>query len=216
MVVGVATAIGSAFVDLAPNDTQEVLCLVPWVPVIVNHGHECLLAVAHGGGDTNPIPDPLPKGYPFDPPAHDQIAQLNLGVLGAGFHAGSFAVFVNATGRTEKLARLAVEFGGAVNERVLAQVGLHDLRPAQKNVVNVALSREARSYERPDPKSLHEVEVRVPRGTSVPIFVEIHAEHLPQREYQAVRIVERVDGKVVGGVSYLVANGRRHQEEQRA
>ncbi len=87
MTAGVPTAIGSAFVDLDPNATQEVLCLVPWVPVIVNGGHECLLAVAHVSGDTNPIPDPLPTGYPFDPPAHDQIAQLNLGVLEAGPHA---------------------------------------------------------------------------------------------------------------------------------
>src|ERR1700687_2494385 len=113
MVVGVATAIGSAFVDLGPGDTQEVLCLVPWVPVIVNGGHECLLAVAHGGGDTNPIPDPLPNGYPFDPPAHEQIAQLNLGVLAADVHAASLVIFVNAIGRTEKLAQPAGELSHA-------------------------------------------------------------------------------------------------------
>src|SRR6202158_5023602 len=113
MVVGVATAIGSAFVDLDPGDTQEVLCLVPWVPVIVNGGHECLLAVAHGGGDTNPIPDPLPNGYPFDPPAHEQIAQLNLGVLAADVHAASLVIFVNAIGRTEKLAQPAGELSHA-------------------------------------------------------------------------------------------------------
>lgn len=49
VVVGVATQIGSAFVDLArqgdAGDTQDVLCLTPWIPSIVNDGHECLLAV---------------------------------------------------------------------------------------------------------------------------------------------------------------------------
>ena len=39
MVVGVATRIGSAYADLAPGATRDVLCLTPWRPVIVNtHG----------------------------------------------------------------------------------------------------------------------------------------------------------------------------------
>ncbi len=153
MVVGAATAIGSAFVDLDPGDTQEVLCLVPWVPVIVNGGHECLLAVAHGGGDTNPIPDPLPNGYPFDPPAHEQIAQLNLGVVEAGSLA-AMAVFVTAIGRTEKLARLTVEVGHEVNERTLAQLGLRELQPSRKGKVIAALSREPDCTEHKDPKGV--------------------------------------------------------------
>jgi hypothetical protein len=219
MVVGVATQIGSAFVDLnpsgTPGDIQEALCLVPWIPVIVNLGHECVLAVAHGAGDTNPIPDPLPKGFPFDPPAHDQIAQLNLSVLEAGLRLiAPLSISVAAIGRVDKQAHLAVEFGHAVDERVLAQLGLHDVRPAQKNVVNVALSREPRCDEHPDPHGQHELEAHVPRGTAVPVFVAIHAKHLGHKEYQLVHIVERVAGKVVGGVSYIVVN--RHQQEQQS
>jgi len=119
-------------------------------------------------------------------------------------HARLLSVFVNAVGRTEKLAQLTIEFGNAVNESALVQLGLHDVRPARKEVVNSALSREPHCNERPDPKGSRELEVQVPRGTSVPLFVTIHAEHLAKREYQVVRIVERVNGKIVGGVSYLV------------
>lgn len=214
VVVGVATQIGSAFVDLDPGDTQDVLCLVPWIPVIVNGGHECVLAVAHGPGDTNPIPDPLPNGYPFDPPSHDQIAQLNLSVLEAGLRIAPLSISVTAMGRSEKQAHLAVEFGREVDERVLAQLDLHDLRPAQKNLVEVSLSREPHCNEHPDPQGKCELEVHVPRGTWVPVFVAIHARHLGQKEYQVVHIVERNAGKIVGGVSYLVVNRRSHQEQQ--
>jgi hypothetical protein len=214
VVAGVATKIGSAFVDLTPGDTQEVLCLVPWVPVIVNGGHECLLAVAHGPGDTNPIPDPLPNGYPFDPPSHDQIAQLNLSVLSAGLRGSLLSLNVNAIVRGDKHAHLAVEFGREVDERVLTQLGLHDLRPAQRNLVEVSLARKPRCDERPDPQGMYEMEVHVPRGTWVPVFVAINAQQLRHNEYQLVHIVERNAGKIVGGVSYLIVNQGSYKEEQ--
>ena len=214
LAVGVATQIGSAFVDLDPGDTQDVLCLVPWIPVIVNGGHECVLAVAHGAGDTNPIPDPLPNGYPFDPPSHDQIAQLNLSVLDAGMQGAPLSISVNAMRRSEKQAHLAVEFGREVDERVLAHMAVRDLRPAQKNLLEVSLSREPRCGEHPDPHGKTELEVDVPRGTWVPVFVNIHAKNLGHNQYQMVHIVERSGKKIVGGVSYLVVNRRSNEEEK--
>lgn len=212
VVVGVATKIGSAFVDLDPGETQEVLCLVPWIPVIVNNGHECVLAVAHGPGDTNPIPDPLPNSFVFDPPAHDQIAQLNLSVLEkASLRLAPLAIYVNAIGRVEKLAHLAVEFGREIDRRVLAQLGLHDLRPAKENMVDVALLREPRCDDQADRP--RELEVQVPRGTAVPIFVAIRAKEMERNEYQLVHVIERVAGKITGGVSYVVVN-RHHQKKE--
>ena len=42
-----AHPIGSAYGDaLAGTGPQDVLCLVPWLPVVVNGGHECLVATA--------------------------------------------------------------------------------------------------------------------------------------------------------------------------
>ena len=212
VVVGIATKIGSAFVDLDPGETQEVLCLVPWIPVMVNGGHECVLAVAHGAGDTNPIPNPLPNGFVFDPPTHEQIAQLNLSVLAASLRHAPLAIYVNAIGRVEKQAHLTVEFGREVDRRVLGQLGLHGLRPAEENMVEVTLQREPRCDDQAD--GLRELKVQVPRGTMVPIFVAIRTKEMERNEYQLVHVIERVAGKITGGVSYVVVH-RHYQNEKK-
>lgn len=145
VIVGTATPVGSAFVDLDTDPAgQDVLCLVPWMPVIVNGGHECLLAVAHGPNDSSPIPDPLPNGYVFAPPAHDQVAQRNITVLMAGMLASAMVISVRALPRQDKEAVLAVEFGGELDERQMTLLGLQkmQLRPAPRHAVQVELSLE--------------------------------------------------------------------------
>lgn len=52
------------YVDVAAGDSSEVLCISPWVPVVVNGGHECVVAQAISPAD--PLPTPLPD--PIDPP----------------------------------------------------------------------------------------------------------------------------------------------------
>jgi len=210
VVVGVATFIGSAFVDLAPGATQEALCLVPWHPVIVNGGHECVLAVVHGAGDTNPIPNPLPNGYPFDPPSHDQIAQVNLSVLVASMRGMPQTIFVHALPRQDKLAHVSVEIGGEIDEQVLANLGLKGLVPARREGVKVGLGRTPTCDE---PNATRELRLEVPRGGTVPVFVHLQAEQLPHGQYQLVHIVERDENRVVGGVSYaIVSNGQHHEQ----
>jgi len=206
VVVGVATQIGSAFVDLDPGDTQDVLCLVPWVPTIVNGGHECILAVAHASGDANPIPDPLPNGFAFDPPSHDQIAQLNVTVLAASLRAAVLSMNVSAFARTDADAHVSLEYGRQADERLLAHFGLKGLRPTQKPAVVASLSLEPHCGDRPDPNGKRELNVHVPRGTWVPVFISIHPTNLAVNEYQLVHVVERKAEKIVGGVSYLVVN----------
>jgi hypothetical protein len=201
--VGTAAKIGSAFVDLAPGDTQDVLCLVPWTPVWVNGGHECVIAVAHGPDDALPIPDPLPIGYLLDPPAHDQIAQVNIGVLQMSA-MNSMAVWVNANSRTDKHALLSVEYGGELAPRLVERLGLQKLRPAHGRHVAVALSFHAQCGEevRGGPK----LEIEARRGTSVPVYASLMLEDLPRDHYQLVHLVERDRDRVVGGVSYVVIN----------
>ena len=209
MVVGVATFIGSAYADLSAGDTQDVLCLVPWTPVMVNGGHECVLAVVHGAGDQNPIPDPLPNGYPFDPPNHDQIAQLNLSVLQASMLQMPLVMFVNAVGRANKRAHLSVEVAKSADERLLRQLGFIDVHPARDVLVDVKLGREARCHE---PEGRSELDIDVPRGTSLPVFVHLNAQKLPQGHYQLVHVIERSGDQVVGGVSYLIVNTHLQRE----
>lgn len=145
IVAGVANPIGSAFVDLDTNPAgEDVLCLVPWVPVIVNGGHECLLAVAHGPNDSNPLPDPLPNGFPFDPPSHDQVAQVNVTVLAASMLRAAFLLSVHALPRRDKRVRLTAEYGGELSPLQLERLGLHalKLRPSPRLAVRARLSLE--------------------------------------------------------------------------
>ncbi|MYN09017.1 hypothetical protein [Pseudoduganella aquatica] len=246
VIVGNATAIGSAFADLAPEPDpnnpvgQDVLCLVPWVPVIVNGGHECLLAVAHVPGDTGPIPDPLPNGYVFDPPAHDQIAQRNITVLMAGMLQAAMVISVRALPRQDKEAFISVEYGGELDERQIALLGLRglQLRPAPQRAVQVELSlqplcggkdRHPHGHEDAEAQGnepgaaeddmgaanggagpdadyggKHGLRVRLPRGTATAVYAAFSADGLRPGQYQLVHIIERSQGKVAGGVSYVV------------
>lgn len=203
VVVGVATLIGSAYVDLAPGATQDALCLVPWRPVIVNGGHECVLAVVHGAGDTKPIPDPLPNAYPFDPPAHDQIAQLNLSVLQASTLGMPLTMFVHGLARQNKRVSVSFELGGGIDEAVLHNLGLKGLTTAQGAGVSVGLGRTPVCH---DPKATKQLQLDVPRGETIPVFIHLTAENLPRDQYQLVNIVEREGDRVLGGISYAIVN----------
>jgi hypothetical protein len=203
MVVGVATRIGSAYADLAAGATQEVLCLTPWRPVIVNGGHECVVAVVHSPVDAAPLPDPLPNGYPFEPPLHDQVAQLNLSVLESAMLGVPLVVYVNAIGRAGKKVTVSLEFGDTLDERVLANAGLRGLRPAGARQVQASLDLEARCGP---PQGAQRLELELERGVTRAVFVNVAARALPADSYQLLHVVERSEGKLLGGVSYLVVN----------
>lgn len=72
-----ATLIGSSFVSLTQEEAKEVLCLVPWTPVWVNDGHECLIVEAYHPDD------PISRGpnESFNPGVDRHVAQRNIGVL---------------------------------------------------------------------------------------------------------------------------------------
>lgn len=203
MAVGTVTAIGSAFVDLAAGDTQDVLCLVPWVATFVNGGHECVVAVAHGSDDENPLADPLPAGFQLDPPSHEQVAQLNLSVVPAMMQA-SLAIMVHGTARADKHAVLSVEVGGELESGTLARLGLGKLRRSADHTVVGSLHRESVCGVVAEGKP--RIEIDVPKGTSSPVFVALNAAKLNAGNYQVVHVVERLQGKIVGGVTYVVVN----------
>ena len=204
IVIGVANFIGSAFIDVDPGANQEVLCLVPWIPSIVNGGHECVLAVAHSPAEASPLPDPLPTGFDFAPPAHDEIAQRNLSVLAASMRATPRSLTITAPPRADKTVRITAKIGGTLSETLLAQLGLKGFRPAAKEVAQVGLGREAICGQRDRLVGEREIEIHVPRGTSVGIFASIRTTGLANNEYQLVHLVERSENRVLGGISYVM------------
>jgi hypothetical protein len=211
IVVGMATQIGSAYADIPPGGSQDVLCLVPWMPSIVNGGHECVLAAAHNAAELTPLQDPLPNGFDFNPPAHDEIAQRNLSVVAAAM-AIRFPLTIVAPARVDKDVVVAVEIGGTLDEKLLPQLGLKGFQPAKEEIVEVDLSREATRRPHEEGHRARELKVRVPRGAAAGVFVSVHAQRLPKHQYQLVHVLERSEDRVLGGISYVVVHSHEGNE----
>jgi hypothetical protein len=206
-----ANLVGSAFADVPAGGSQDVLCLVPWMPVIVNDGHECLLAVAIHGGD--PLPSPLPDA--FDPPTYPQVAQKNLTVLVAKMHAAVLTITVGGRQRMDKTVTLTTELGGELDERTLAGLGLRGLRPARKPAVEVGLDNERRCPGDKDTIGMDKLKLRVPRGTSAAVHMTVRAKALADNEYQLVQIVERSKNAILGGLGLVVVPEKASKKEER-
>jgi len=160
--------------------------------------------VAHSPAEASPLPDPLPTGFDFAPPAHDEIAQRNLSVLAASMRATPRSLTITAPPRADKTVRITAKIGGTLSETLLAQLGLKGFRPAAKEVAQVGLGREAICGQRDRLVGEREIEIHVPRGTSVGVFASIHATGLANNEYQLVHLVERSENRVLGGISYVM------------
>jgi hypothetical protein len=205
-----ATLIGSAFADIPSGGSQDVLCLVPWLPLIVNGGHECLVAVANHSSD--PLPNPLPDA--FDPPTYPQVAQKNLTVLVAKMHAAMLTLTVSGWQRADKSVILTTEQGGDLDARTLASLGLRGLRPAKRAAVEVGLDTERRCVDDETPIGKAKLELHVPRGTSTAVHVTVRARELSEKEYQLVQVVESSKDKVLGGLGLVVVSGKAQREEK--
>jgi hypothetical protein len=195
-----ATLIGTANTDVPAGGSQQVLCLVPWIPVMVNGGHECLIAVAVDPAD--PLPNPLPDA--FDPLTYPQVAQKNLSVLAAGSMMLQWPLTIAGLRRTDKSVVIRAEIGGTLDELSLTRLGLRGLRPAANTAVEVGIHGELQSCEAKDQFGVHELRIDVPRGTNKAAYAAIRATNLAQDEYQLVRFTEHDGEKVTGGLAYVV------------
>ena len=198
-----STSVGSAFVDLNPGEAKEVLCIIPWIPVIVNDGHECIVAeVIHS---SDPLPSPLPDS--FDPPAHRQVAQKNLSVL--AMRARMIRIMpiqVAAPLRRAQRLRVAIEMGRALDERLLAQVGLREYRPVDGGDLKVGLSLEPGCGESDEDQPEREVRLSLEPGTARAVYLRVWPTALEPRTYVPLHVISRSDEKVDGGRTYVVVN----------
>jgi len=201
--------IGSAFADLAPagmpGSSQDVLCLVPWNVVVVNNGHECLVAVANHAGSSVPTPPP----DDFNPPQYPEVAQKNLTVLMAAMMRMTHAVTIGAGARADKVVRVAAEIGGALDERLLVRLGLGKYRPADRDSVEAGLQREPGCVGKDGGLGEPALEVKVPRGTRTAVHVAMRVRRLPPGTYALVNVVERDRDRVLGGYGFVVIEGKK-------
>ncbi len=200
-----ATLIGTANTDVPAGGSQQVLCLVPWTPVMVNGGHECLIAVAVDPAD--PLPNPLPDA--FDPPTYPQVAQKNLTVLAAGAMMLHWPLTIGGLQRIDKDVVVQAEIGGELDELSLARLGLHGLRPAAHTAVEVGIHHRQQSCEAKDQFGVHKLQIKVPRGTNKAVYASIRATRLAQDEYQLVRFTEHDGENIAGGLAYVVIAERK-------
>ena len=97
-----ANLVGTSYVSLNTGQMAEVLCLMPWSPIFVNDGHECVLAEAF-----HPSLDPLPGIPAFNVPTDRHVAQRNLSVALAVQKMFRFTFEVHNPGR--KAGRFALD-----------------------------------------------------------------------------------------------------------
>ncbi len=195
-----ATLVGSAYVDVPAGESQDALCLVPWLPVVVNSGHECLIAVANHSGD--PLPSPLPDA--FDPPTYRQVAQKNLTVLVARARMSTHALTLSALQRQDKAAVVTAEVGGELDALSLERLGLRGFKPAAAGAVEVGLALEARCIGDKEPLGSCKLQLELGRGTSTAVYARVRAHHLNPGEYQLVHVTEHSKHKLVGGLAFIV------------
>jgi hypothetical protein len=195
-----STLVGSAFVDLAPGDVKDVLGIVPWIPTIVNEGHECLVAEVIHSAD--PLPTPPPDA--FDPPTYHQIAQKNLTVLVMRTSAIMVrAIQIAAPARTRKHFRIALELGGAIDRELLVRLGLEGSRPAKGDSVRAALSTEPGC----EASDLSSVELKLEPGAIRALYLKVATKELKPRTYVPIHVVSRSGDRVEGGITFLVVSG---------
>ena len=197
-----SSEIGSAFVDLNPGETKEVLCIIPWIPVIVNDGHECVVAeVIHS---SDPLPGPLPD--PFDPPNYHQVAQRNLNVLAMKARKMRVLPIQLATPiRRAKQLLIKVEVGGQIDDRLLAPMNLREFIPADGENLKVGLSLDSSCGDENE-QFEREIKVGLNPGTARAVYLKVFPAELEPRTYTLLHITSQSDEKIEGGITYVVVN----------
>lgn len=186
--------VGSAFATVPAGATREALCLVPWVPTIVNGGHECLVATATHPAD--PLPNPLPDA--FDPPTYRQVAQKNLTVLAMSMKTMSVALTLSGLPRVDKNVLVVAEIGGELHRDTLAGLGLTKHKPV-RGKVEAGLSLERGCVGDDKAVGERQLELEVPRGTAGGLNLTVRDAGLTPHEYELVHVVERAGDRVLGG-----------------
>lgn len=185
--------VGSAYVDLEPGEVQEVLCLTPWLPEIVNNGHECLVAEIIHAAD--PLPSPLADQ--FDPANHRQIAQRNLTVLASAQAMLVRAVQVGAPKREKRAVTVYLEIGGKIDELSLAQLGLKGFRPgAPGKGFEPLLSL----LDGCDGAGERTVDIELAPGERRAVYLKVPPAQIDKGEYVAIHVVADNGG----GVTFLL------------
>lgn len=201
-----STFIGSAFVDLEIGESKDVLCLTPWIPIVVNNGHECVIAEAITPLD--PLPVPLPDD--FDPPSFDQIAQRNLQVvvLSQAMQSAFLLIQISSSSRMKRIREITVEEAilDSEHERaILKEFGYEKFRKLKKGSIKFGISRQGGCHSSKEAIGKYNLKLNLEGNNVVATFVhlELSSKNM-EKGYQLLNVTEKVNGKIVGGNSVLI------------
>jgi hypothetical protein len=207
-----AHPIGSGNVNVEAGQSMDVLCLTPWLPVVVNDGHECLVAVVVSSAD--PLPSPVPDAY--DPPSFHQVAQRNLTVLQAGGQMMVLSLTLVAPVRGGKSAQVRIDQPQALDRAMVEHLGLSHLKPAKAGTVVSSLALGPAHCPDPssDGKARRKLDVQVASGARVPLRLTIDGRRLERGQYEAVHVVENDGHRETGGIMFVVTHARDGDAER--
>ena len=199
-----ANHIGDANVSLDPGEMQDVLCLIPWVPVFVNDGHECVLAEAF-----HPTYDPLPVAPAFNVPTDRHVAQRNLSVVMMAKTQKAFSLSFQVC-NTERLPRTfqVKAMPGRVEElkELLPTLGRSFPRLGDgkvKNVGFVTVPCPDDDTRRHATETVERIEVKPGVCAGLTVVGELEG------EAALLHVIQTADGKEVGGLSVLVIRSNK-------
>ncbi len=212
-----ANHVGDANVSLNAGETQDVLCLVPWMPSFVNGGHECVLA--EGFHQTL---DPLPATPDFDVPTDRHVAQRNLSVLMMAMHMQRFVLpfeIVN-TQRAERAFTIKTAHGELEELKpLLKQLNIKVPRGkgAIRNVHFVADPNPCQDEKTDQDKDKDdEAHQKAVDGLRVGPRAKVGLSLIGELEGEAalLHVVQQADRKKVGGFSVLVMRSKKAKKDK--
>ncbi len=189
------------------GEVREVLCLVPWVPVYVNNGHECVLAEAF-----HPTADPLPATPVFNVPTDRHVAQRNLDLVMA-FKMNNMMIsapFSICNGqRTPREFQLSVRPGKIEDLRPLLKNTRKEMLPltAKGKLVGAGFIDKLCPNERDMEQATPVVEAFKVNGQACAGLTLVGR---LEGDAALVTIIQKADGHEVGGIAVLVLNGDKY------
>lgn len=188
--------IGLAYVDLMEGETKEVLCVVPWIPEIVNNGHECLIAeIIH---PLDPLPSPLPDA--FEPHLYHQIAQKNITVIEVEDSTIVLPIMIATPTRKEKKLILTTVIGGEVDDVSKKQLGLNRYNVAKDANILVGLSSKQSCEITGDRR----IKIDLNKGQRKAVYLKIKATKLEVGSYVLLNVISNDGKQNDGGLSYVL------------
>lgn len=202
--------IGTANVSLNAGETQDVLCLVPWMPVFVNNGHECVVAEAF-----HPDLDPLPASPDFNVPNDRHVAQRNLSVVMMAMKMAHFSMSFQVCNPTRLVQRFRISAKPGQLEELRPLLPHLGIKPHGKGTIkNVGFVNTPCPDEDERRKPIHVVEgIEVQPGACLGLSIVGELEG----EAALLHVAQEAENEEipVGGLSLLVLRGKEQSKKGR-